>query len=1011
MKKYLFENSKRLMFTTIMGTYLFAQIPLKTEAIPLTVQPFCVEFEEVESLGYITVKGKKNKSYTVPYAKRFTGCGTTQNEAAYYSKAGMNIFYRRTYAKDNTNDLEYLISYQYFPESKYRQENKTYNWKQMFEPEDDQFTNWRKGRVVMNSMYCGIREKAAGKYKAIPWTCEAGRYDQGKEDGGQVYETMAMNGTKWEGSGSKGEARYFGYSDKGLALSNTYFPNDYPWAATPRSGWKYDNDVSKAGNPHVQVTSWDEAKPNTTAYQLKYAAVEALKNKEQLSGSVESWMKKLSLQNNPLTEAPVFKASGWGGTRYTVFAVMPEKEADRNLGIESMAIYAEDNKTEIAKITRTPGTSAYSVEHHPTKKVTAGETYRVKVVIRNTAQVESIATKHSINVRNNLDKKDAWQTKTAEKTGVITAKGSTTIEFDYEIPKNAVGELKIEAKLNESYKLSGDNTFMDDDQASLQVKVDIAPKGDLSITKVYLVDAKKSTADKLHYVDAPVQGVDYFFVYEVTYQGDDMRGAKFNIGIDSIINTYRPQTNGTVSNYQSKDLINKKYPSKTVTLIKSDAKNPQKIYIKGNTFTATTSKIDVEADLVLGDFKWDFNQKEDNDVMSDSFSEPINLALSKVRVDPTTHPGNDYCEPFKVSYHVDFMWKYRPGKDREVQTVQVEILMKRPGRKDYQVIKTEKVKVYANQLNQHYITRVTNVCVPEGSSIKVKINANFALHEERISDNEKTYTWKALGNRKDYCYQANNKNTENLWTQRYVVLERQTGGYSNIVDILTKTPNPVDISNKESYEITAVWMRSKLMKDKGYGRAHPEGQGSGWVNALNPAKNEEVVIKAGYAFEFQIEVTYQTNAYTNEKNHSKLTNLPANQDVYNRLDNLPLKDNLYLKTSDGKTISLNSSDIRFVKSETSDQKGILVMTYTLDSRLSPNGTNQEVSGLFINEKTKDGKYALDFYTEPVYGVPGKTTQDVLSKNPAEYRPLCDKEQITFEVRGSYRDDLNIDLIQ
>ena len=153
------------------------------------------------------------------------------------------------------------------------------------------------------------------------------------------------------------------------------------------------------------------------------------------------------------------------------------------------------------------------------------------------------------------------------------------------------------------------------------------------------------------------------------------------------------------------------------------------------------------------------------------------------------------------------------------------------------------------------------------------------------------------------------------------------------------------------------------MRDKGYGSAHPEGAGSGWVNALKPATGEEVVIKAGYAFDFQIEVKYKTNAYKIEKNHPQLNNLPSNKDVYNRLEKLPLNDDLYMKTSDGKLISLTSTDIRFEKSTVGSVEDELIITYQLASRLSPNQTGEQVDGLFVNEDTKDGTYYLEFYTE------------------------------------------------
>lgn len=1014
MKKPLVKMGSIMSLSVLASVFAWDNSALTAEAISMTTGSFCEEFVKIPGIDPISVKGVDGKSYKVYYAKKFAGCGATSKTAAHYNKFGLNAFYRRTYAKADEKDTEYLISYQHIPESVYRTRD-AYDWESMYEVLTEYQSTWRTAMVDRNTMYCGMREKAKGSYPAIGWTCAA-QPGTGNASQGQVYRYTGFDaygtwrGVASQGANTKGEVRYFGYSEFGQSVLNTYFPNDYP-VNYNLNNYHYDDDIFTAGNPFVVPSEWDYAEKGSALYQQKYDAVKRLKEQEGLSGSVEMWMKRLNLMNNPVTEAGSFRASGWGGTRYIAITLNPPAEADRNIGIESMTIYDEDGTTPISTMTRVVGTSAYEVEHHETKKVMAGETYKVQIVLKNSAEVSTVSKNHSVQVQNSLTNgKDEWEVKEADQSGVIPSKGTVTVTFDYEIPEDAKDTLNIEAKINESYKEAGDNTFMDDDRASLQVKVDEAPEGDLAMKNIYLVDAKKSTDDQLYFVDYPIQGVEYFLVYEIEYQGESMKDADFTIEIESTIDSYSPQPDGTISSHKFSDVIDGKRPSKTVKLETATAEEPQTMYIKGGTFTATTSKIDVDASIIVGDFKWTFNKDTDNDQMDKTFYEPVNLAMKKVTVDPATHPGGDYCGPFTVNYSVDFIWNTQEGKDKEVQNVKVAIMVQKPGESTYTTVKTETIRVYANQMNQQYGTKITDVCVPEGSKIKVVVNPNHALHETDTSDNEKAYTWNALSNRVDYCAQSSNKNTENSWTQRYVVLERQEGGYSDIVDILTSADDAIETANKETYEITAIWMNSKLMRDKGYGSAHPDGAGSGWVNALDPASGEEVVIKAGYAFTFQIDVKYSTNAYKNEANHPSLNGLASNQDVYVRLEDLPLNDDLYLKTSDGKTISLTSTDIRFVKSQSGD-KNEMIITYELDSRLSPNGTDQQVNGLFIHENTKDGMYTLDFYTAPVYGVPGKTTNDIVASNPSSYRPLCDSDQISFRVNGSYRDDLNVTLIK
>lgn len=975
------------------STFITIMQSIDTHAVSINnTSPF-QPFVPASGSSWYTIKGTDGNDYDVPYIMRFNNFGAGVSRYNYYASKGTNQFFRQEYGES--------ITYQPIPTAPITG-TQNYSWNNLYESVsragngDKSYRNafWRTNSVQLNTVYCGQRENA----NPVGFHCVSNS-GTGIVGGGHknLNAGIRSDGT-FGGTGSWGEARFIGYSGIGNVVDNTYFPMDSPLNYSAAS-YPYANNIFSKG---VVRTKWD-IKDNTTFYNQKKKAVQDLINQEKLptnSCKLDCWMERLSLLNNPLTEAPVFKAlRGDGKTGYQVLTLEADATVNMNLAITKVEL--RDDKSVLQGMTRAPGSDNVSYSPKELNKLTEGDTYKLIVEVTN----DSSKTMHNDSCYIEVNRVE-YST-----SGKVSQGGKCSFEIDYSAP-SGVTETNIEIKISDKHN-EYDNFDRVDDYATLKVNIEAGPKGDLNFKNIYLVDVKKSTASKLHYVDYPIQGVEYLAIYELEYSGDSMRGAEFNIEVDSMINTFKTTATGSISSNSFKDYSNsnkKTLPSKPVTLDKSGSSSPQKIYIQGGTFTATTSKIEVSATIKIGDFKWEFNENKKNDSSFRSFYEPINLKIHSLKLNPGTHPGGDYCGAFVVDYEVDFFWKGQNGKDQEVQTIKVDILVAEPESSSFSILKTETVKVYANRKNQQYSAKIEGNCVTEGSTIKVVINSDYALDESNISDNYKTSIWKALSNRADYCAQSSAKNTQINWTQRYAVLERQEGGYSNIVDILTGAEDAIDISNNESYEIKAIWMNSKLMRDKKFGSGHPEGAGSGWVDALNSARGEEVVIKSGYGFTMQIEVRYKTNAYLNEDTHASLTDLPSNKDIYNRLEDLPLNDNLYLKTSDDKVISLTSTDIKFVKSEIGDKNELLI-TYELDSRLSPNGTGEMVDGLFINEETPDGTYEFNFYTAPLYGVPGKTTGEILAENPGTYRPLCDNHKISFRVNGSYRDDLNVNIIK
>ena len=329
-------------------------------------------------------------------------------------------------------------------------------------------------------------------------------------------------------------------------------------------------------------------------------------------------------------------------------------------------------------------------------------------------------------------------------------------------------------------------------------------------------------------------------------------------------------------------------------------------------------------------------------------------------------------------------------------------------------MKSDYIKAYALQDKRHYTTELTlpNGCFKVDDKITVKVNPSHKIHEYDLSDNAQTVVW---GSKypADYC--ATTSNPVLTWDQKYLDLLILENGYATNVDQLLDR-DWVKVRDYEKLAITKIEMRSKLMTDKKLGP-----NGDGWVNVIEVDSSGNITqvatpeIKAGYGFDIRVTVEYETDAYYNERTDSRLVQIPSSR-LYTPLRSLNLADNLFIQLpGTGKNlISLTTDELKLERTETIDTSNNVtkhIWTYTIADRLSPNGTNEMVNSLFIDENTKDGEYEISLYTFPIYGVPDKTpiregNSDVLT----EHKPLCSNTTIKFKVNGSVYDDLNIGVI-
>ena len=918
------------------------------------------------------ITGDDGVAYSVPYV---TMANTNNKRYDFYADKGTNAFFRKGYG--------YAVTYQPVPSGAVRLRGVDhYSWDSFYEstyrPYSFSHNTFEVGYSVKeNTVNCG--------YYGTRISCLKGTNSGNLNPGGVTGHTHQNSSHRADGSfggtGAWGEARFIGYSALGNHVDNTYYPMDTPKSYTA-STYPYDKNVFQVSGKNITKTRYD----GDDWTSKKIEAIAELLKQEGMGGKPSDWVNKLSLQTNPITEAPIFLATRDNGAGYQALVVKAPATATMNIGITSMKVYDSNNKL-LAGITRDKVGSdklnisfaGQNLNNRP--KLEAGETYRVEIIIQNGSEATTNSTTQKIK----------FNGKEYSQCGALAANATCTFNIDYKAPEAGDQKVTLEAVLSDAYNSTGDNLDPIDDYMSVDIMVNKPPKGDVALNEIYLVEAKTNKV-----VQHPIQGVEYYLQFKGTYVGESMRGNELSFKVQADITTSVPQQNGTTAERV------KTYYTNTIKtkLPESSSKNPLVFDFKTDTFVATSSTIKANATLIgPSGFKWNYNTNAGNDKLGAEWTAPINLTLTQVTLDPSGHPGGDYCGTLNLSYWVDFKLAYNiTNRPLEVQKVEVAFYA------DGKYLKSDIINVYALQNKRQYTTQLNlgNNCVKPGAQITVKLNPTHKIAESTLSDNNKTITWKTKYP-DNYC--ENNNHYQLDWTQKYLNLATIENGYAVNVDQV-KDKDWISLSNYEKVTITKIEMRSKLMADKKMGPNK-----DGWVDALNPGK-DKIQIKAGYGFDIRVTVEYETNAYQNER--TRLAHIPMSQ-LYTPLKPLELTDNLFIKLpGNGENlVSLTTNGLKLQRTEQSVvANGVnkTTWTYTIQERLSPNGTNQMVDSLFIDENTKDGEYSINLYTLPIYGVPGKTLPKDSNDQFIEYDPICAKAQIKFEVKGSVYDDLNIGLI-
>ena len=920
-----------------------------SEIKPSTYATVCPAMSGVSNLGAVDVTGSDGKSYKTYYARAFNSCS---EKYSYYagSEELSNIFYRTDYGG--------LVTYQHIPQKNYRQYTKGNNWHwgQLKENSDINATKkyYKYWGVKLNSIACRDVHES---------TC-AFKLDKLHTNHEFYYEEST---TLYRSKGGEGESRYLGYSANGSSVLNTYLPLDGS-SSKVWSDWSkypFDNNVfATSSNAYFKPTKSDY--DNDVA--LKRKAIERLLNdmpELKKVGNVDSWMNRVSLRTNPITEAPIFEVTRDNGLGYAVIALPTPAEFNRNVSLVEMRIETViDGKTYVAaqmKRNDNDGnvTVSFGQYNGKTIELEQGEKYKLKIVLKNTSPSRVSLTGSNYVSYNG----------TEYSHGSDLGYGKTqTIEIPYQAPNQATDTLY--AKVGPSY--GANNQQYQDDDASLTIKLKAKPKGDLKVVKAELIEVKTNQAVKY-----PVQGMEYYIKYYTKYEGEKMPDI-FDINLRAEINTYQPSVS-------TGSLINKIV---TTTLDSTPATteltNGKEIVFQSGKFVATSSKITTSYTVLPPDYKYVINQNKGNDTGSATFMENFDIVVKpgSLEIQPDNYPGGDYCKPLVIKYQVAYN---APTGHNYSEAQKVKVAFNVGGK-----LAETTIQVYANQGYKEYSYTFNNGCVNSGSGTNVPVslivNPYHTIHESTYNNNKLQKDWVKKSYAKDYC--STRSREKNEWTQKYYIMSVEEAALGPDLDKFVGQET-ISIAQKETFKISSVQVYSKYMKDKNMGS-------NGWVELLNSdgSRNSIVpIIKAGYGFDMKITVEYETNAFTTES--SRIGTLPKNKTLYARHVPITIEDDFYLALK-----KAGSSDVVISAKGGNNQGGT---TVKVSSSSSGSATSKQkfvykFENVKISEKTPDGTYQFALYTKPVVGVIDKTTGTSTGI-------LCDFLNVSFKVNGSVYDDV------
>lgn len=843
--------------------------------------------------------------------------------------------------------------------------------------------------------------------------------------------TTTLTGSKY--TGKKYEWRYLGYGTTGQIIENPFFPPDYP--VDTKDEWQPEklnwepkpwNNFTSPG-PYDGEASWEQKVEWFKKYFFAQNP-EFRRPGKSIDEDAAYWADRFTLHNNPEESTGI--VTGWhttrsGRTYYASFILktppqpnlrlieytVRDKETGKIIGQQTIS--ASDNNDKDRNYPVAPGF------------VEAGKTYTITAKVKN-MYVPGLGgsrdTKHqpirlyqAYKIDEDISTYNytyapvetvypTTPTTTIKYGGVVEfskqSDGSegesnpnpnSLLSWEFTVPPDAKKEVMFEAGIDYDFYLKNENTYDGDDFAELTFKIKPEDIG-CDCNRAELIDSDGNVVNDV--VPYQTYGLR---LYVKKYVGNKKVGDPNDYynpfaSIDVAV-TDKGKVTNHFERVATKDVLTKEGQVAVIEI--------------PNAITPNTSIVEATWKL-NGIHEW---MGQSTILTNDgpckyTWASNINISVSNFVIKPSSFmlPVGQSSTTETLSFDFDIMNSNVENQDKDI-----DVVIKKGG----QEIWRDTVYVPANRVYTMPTVTVSGVNLSEGeNAFTVEVNPpprkwfefkKDAVRPEEVYEDNIAHN-SVMVHKNKPAKRCEILNNENTWITTHYLREwhgyrvywthcTDNGCHQHSYCVTTSDVSWTEtISYYERYQITNVFFRSKLTKDK----ALRDGGGDGWVDLANGKPGE---VKAGYGFEIKYVVKYQTNTYTASPKpwsgdcsgktvnprHGSYVDAPNTIQVtmpFNDKSGQPVIYDLTTSSESGRWDNLTQ---------------LYEMPY--HNALNMKWTRE----VFINETAKDGDYQIRIDTFPFfYGSYDK---------PPTTKWLCDYKIVTIRIKGADSDDIKSHVTQ
>ena len=961
-----------------------------------------VQFNKDSTVDYVTIDGKKIKN---PY----------NNHKAYYERIGRPYFFYQQYGEFGWYS-PWVENYNLSKSTLLNIDLKKYtpNPGVILENTDNDIGHDRTGLAykINGKVYNNIKKSgvdpdgASTDYIPAQFKIKYAPYNDNNSK--QLVGKMA-------------EFRYMGYSEFGTIVNNPYFPADIP-SSYSYITYPWDNPVRYTFN---FPTLYDLSKNKKIKQELiKYYLLRNAKTGQftqfytKISGTeqqkAEYWDDRLLLGGHPGLTSGVWAGTRDNGNKYRTFST-PGLDKP-NLRLISMVLF-DSNKNRVGEyyidwyktpIVVTKGNPIENLNPLPTK-LKVGEEYELVVNVRNMYKEETKTKMKKLKVYTLFDNQAKVVTLYLEENsnyqmidnGNTGIPGNTTEVFRGKIKiDKPVQRVRLVSVIPEIYYKNGDNFILDDDIGHLVF--DVQPN-DLEMQSVEFLDENNNV------VTIPVINRKYKVKFNIKYNGATINNP-VTFGIDNL--KILDKDNRKLNSINQIKITDKLINGKVYSIISSESYFISKPYLYAEGYASAFNNNSI------------YNGDNTNDKGTHKIQANENLSVKITKVTPSyLNINSSKYQTFQVEYYIDYEYPIEqyittkvdfkmsssytfPSVNSKTQNITIKT-----GKNGPYTFTTDNIYLYYNSSNNYNVN----------FEITVNPNKNAPSNESNWIDNKDTISSKimSISNAKNPCNINTKVNTYNYWTQKFQLYkwkghwdkydcsywECTSYGYDSKTNSYycksyryVKQMCDICITDKTWYEYTSSSIYERYEIERIMFKSK---QTNGWVDL----KNTVGKIKAGYGFELEIYLRYETNRAWSEP--VSWSSCESGQSVYPTYTPVYMPTNIYVILPDGQILSNNSSQnykqlIEIKSTSGSWDNRLVIFRIKSGNTFGVKDTNK----LYIDENTKDGYYNMTICNDVFDGHPLQWGSTLGKKEK-----LFDKQTVTIQVLGGYTDDIKLHIVQ